>query len=1195
MSRRLNIASDNNNNIVFYDNRLGSTTRRLQSDVDPINNIHTGDNSQNLFQPTYEQQAPPAAAFTLAGQPRQRRKWTNEINEALLRTYYVVTQQEQNLTGYRTQLRTIFVAQHPEFDVSEQRLSDQIRTIHRNNLIPEIRRNAIKESTLITTSNTNSNDTDMEENNIILNEIQRDVDSQINVQGQEEDQTRENTDTINNPYSDVSDIFEEQYDIFKQIDPLMRPSIPKINTCLKLSKVTQYVNDEIIAKRISRINTLGELHTLIYASAVTISMKMGFKIRYINSRTNKPIENATLKRIEIKINELRSELERVKRYMSGNNSRRLRNKIRRIFKKHNKHSRYELNNSNAILISDTIKQKLSVQVTKQRKYKLSTQRRKNNKIFKASEKNFYRTLRAKQDSSEEDTLPSKEDVERYWSSIWSKEDKHNSNAEWIKDEKQRHHLLEEMVVDYVTTEQVKHIISKTHNWKSPGPDKIQNFWLKRLPAVHEKLALLINECIQDPTQFPCYLANGITYLLPKGTGFRTNPANGRPITCLPTMYKIMTACINLLIYNHVTQNHIICEEQKGCCKNAKGCKEQLTIDQIILEQTTKRAKNLHCCYIDYQKAFDSVPHSWLIEVMEIYKIHPNIVNFLKNNMAHWRTNIEIFAKTKPIRTSGINIKCGIFQGDCLSALWFCIALNPLSNLLKNSKYGYKIKGNTNREVLSHLLYMDDLKIFASTKQHLDQQIKIVSMFSDDINMKFGLEKCKTISINRGKMTKTQDPQIRNIKEMEEEDVYKYLGMVQNNRINKTIVKNTLTSEFKSRIHKIAKANLSGKFAIKALNTFAIPILTYSFGIIKWSTTELQALQRKIRTMLTSYKLHHPKSCLERMITSRREGGRGLLDLQTLHDNQIQSLREYFHQKSQRSNLIKSIAEADENLTPLNLNGDFERKAADKNTRERNWAIKPIHGQYYRAINDDNVDKQMSHRWLLNCELYAETEAFMIAIQDRVIPTKNYKKHVMKDPTVGEDNCRRCGNQPETIDHIISSCTSLAQTEYTRRHNNVAKILHKKLLEKYLLQHDNVPYYAYKPAPVVENENIKIYYDRTIHSEHTRLHNRPDITIIDKKEREGIFIDVAIPANRNIRRTYTEKRNRYSELAVEIKRSWNLKKVKIIPIVISAEGIIHKELREDIRKLGLRQNTIDAMQKAVIIDTCHTTRNFMNIN
>lgn len=61
----------------------------------------------------------------------------------------------------------------------------------------------------------------------------------------------------------------------------------------------------------------------------------------------------------------------------------------------------------------------------------------------------------------------------------------------------------------------------------------------------------------------------------------------------------------------------------------------------------------------------------------------------------------------------------------------------------------------------------------------------------------------------------------------------------------------------------------------------------------------------------------------------------------------------------------------------------------------------------RAIHDDNVDLVMSHKWLMNDKIYGETEPFMIAIQDKVIPTNNYKKVIMKDQTIVDDKCRKC--------------------------------------------------------------------------------------------------------------------------------------------------------------------------------------------
>jgi hypothetical protein len=83
-------------------------------------------------------------------------------------------------------------------------------------------------------------------------------------------------------------------------------------------------------------------------------------------------------------------------------------------------------------------------------------------------------------------------------------------------------------------------------------------------------------------------------------------------------------------------------------------------------------------------------------------------------MGHWCTTLNA---SDGITTRTVNMNRGIFQGDDLNALWFCICLNPSSVSLNESKYGYKrgtIKTGTYK--LNHLLYMDDLKLCANFKR-----------------------------------------------------------------------------------------------------------------------------------------------------------------------------------------------------------------------------------------------------------------------------------------------------------------------------------------------------------------------------------------------------------------------------------------------------------------------------------------------
>jgi hypothetical protein len=98
----------------------------------------------------------------------------------------------------------------------------------------------------------------------------------------------------------------------------------------------------------------------------------------------------------------------------------------------------------------------------------------------------------------------------------------------------------------------------------------------------------------------------------------------------------------------------------------------------------------------------------------------------------------------------------------------------------------------------------------------------------------------------------------------------------------------------------------------------------------------------------------------------------------------------------------------------------------------------------------------------------ETEGFAIAIQDQVINTKNYLKHVIKDNSVIDDKCR-CKNQQETTEHITSGCSLLAPTEYTHSHDNICKQLHLAICKKHQLTEITDPWYKYKPQTIIEND------------------------------------------------------------------------------------------------------------------------------
>jgi hypothetical protein len=148
---------------------------------------------------------------------------------------------------------------------------------------------------------------------------------------------------------------------------------------------------------------------------------------------------------------------------------------------------------------------------------------------------------------------------------------------------------------------------------------------------------------------------------------------------------------------------------------------QLLISKAILQECKCTNKNLGMAWSDYQKAFDRVPHSWIIKSLELIGINNKDISFTKKVMPYWRTRMCLHAEHKLTQTEDIKIECGIFQEDSLSPLLFCICLIPLIEQLNRLNTGYE--EHTTKTKISHLLYMDYLKLMAKSEENFRDRYK----------------------------------------------------------------------------------------------------------------------------------------------------------------------------------------------------------------------------------------------------------------------------------------------------------------------------------------------------------------------------------------------------------------------------------------------------------------------------------------
>ena len=246
------------------------------------------------------------------------------------------------------------------------------------------------------------------------------------------------------------------------------------------------------------------------------------------------------------------------------------------------------------------------------------------------------------------------------------------------------------------------------------------------------------------------------------------------------MWKLMTGVIADSVYKVLEESDILPTEQKGCRKMSRGTKDQLLTDKMILTDCKQRQKNLAMAWVDYKKAYDMVPHSWIIECLKMAQVSQNVTSFLQRSMRNWKTELTSCGAS----LGTVSIKRGIFPGDSHSPLIFVICMIPLSKVLCKAKAGYRL-GDVK---LNHLLFMDDLKMFA--KNEIGSLVSTVQVISQDIGMQFGIKKCGVTIMKRGTLVKSEDVRLTNgesIKEVGDEG-YKYLGILELDKIKEKEMK-----------------------------------------------------------------------------------------------------------------------------------------------------------------------------------------------------------------------------------------------------------------------------------------------------------------------------------------------------------------------------------------------------------------------
>ena len=281
----------------------------------------------------------------------------------------------------------------------------------------------------------------------------------------------------------------------------------------------------------------------------------------------------------------------------------------------------------------------------------------------------------------------------------------------------------------ITGEEVRKKLLKLKIDKSPGPDAIHPRLLKELAEeVSPALACIYNTSLKIGSLPDDWKTAQVKAIYKKGA--KKEPKNYRPVSLTCIACKVMES----IIRDHMVRNHILSDRQYGF---VGGRSTALQLMKVFEEWTDilDAGGELDVIYMDFIKAFDSVPHKRLLGKLSSNRIEGTIQRWIKSFLVGRRQRVAV----KGAYSRWANVLSGIPQGSVLGPILFVLYINDLPETVTSQIY----------------IFADDTKIYSQIKneedhQALQEDLNRLQTWSSSWLLKFHPEKCKMMNVSRSK-------------------------------------------------------------------------------------------------------------------------------------------------------------------------------------------------------------------------------------------------------------------------------------------------------------------------------------------------------------------------------------------------------------------------------------------------------------
>ena len=312
-------------------------------------------------------------------------------------------------------------------------------------------------------------------------------------------------------------------------------------------------------------------------------------------------------------------------------------------------------------------------------------------------------------------------------------------------------------------------VATLENNKSSSFDKVTNEMLKTgRHYVYKPILSLFNK-ILDSSIYPSSWKLDILTPLHK-SGDKSNTNNYRGIAVSSCFGKLFNKMLQSRLEKLALKNHFISPNQGSGKAGSRTADHLLVLRFLVDKYVLGQGKKLYSCFVDLQKAFDTVPRNKLFyKLLKEYSVGGK---FLKILQEIYKGN-KMFVKTNNGLLQPFVTTIGVKQGCVLSPILFNIFIDKISDVFDESCAPIKVN-NLN---LNCLLWADDLLIFSQTAEGLQNSLDKMKIFYEALGLKINVKKTKIMIFNKRGLTLRRNYNFfLGGEPLEVTDQYQYLGL-----------------------------------------------------------------------------------------------------------------------------------------------------------------------------------------------------------------------------------------------------------------------------------------------------------------------------------------------------------------------------------------------------------------------------------